>query len=111
MYISVENLFFIILSILGGTALVFLIIFLSKGIKFLQNLNSIIEKNEGNVTKVIDSLPEAAENIVNITDNVKNVSEAVNDVTEEVVETKDSLTEYLKIGKDIFAIVKDVFSK
>lgn len=111
MYISVENLFFIILSLLGAVALVFLIIFLNKAIKFIGKIDSVIGNNEHNINKLMSSLPEASDNVVTLTENLKDVSEVVTSTTADVIDTKENISEYLQIGKDVFAIIKDVFLK
>lgn len=111
MYISVESLFFIVLSILGGTALVFLIILLNKAIRFFNNVNKIIESNEGNIDKVMKTLPDATDNVMVITENVKDVSEVATAFTADIIDKKECISDYFVIAKDIFAIVKDVFIK
>jgi predicted PurR-regulated permease PerM len=102
---------YFILFILGSTALVFLIIFLSRLANLIARIDKVFEKNENNLNAVFDTLPQASDNLTQISENLKDVSDVVTSATASVITTKESIDDYLDFGKDIYGIIKKVFSK
>ena len=111
MYISIENLFFAILGILGGIALVYIIITLIKLGRLITNMNDVISSNRNNIDKLCESLPVVSRNIIEISDNVKDVSEVVTEATAEVIVAKDNITSNIGTIKDILNIIVSIFTK
>ena len=111
MYISIENLFFAILGILGGIALVYIIITLIKLGRLITNMNDVISSNRNNIDKLCESLPVVSRNITEISDNVKDVSEVVTEATAEVIVAKDNITSNIGTIKDILNIIVSIFAK
>lgn len=111
MYISIENLFFAILGILGGIALVYIIITLIKLGRLITNMNDVISSNRNNIDKLCESLPVVSRNIIEISDNVKDVSEVVTEATAEVIVAKDNITSNIGTIKDILNIIVSIFAK
>ena len=102
---------YFILFVLGSTALVFLIIFLSKLTNLIKRIDKVLEANENNINAVFDTLPQASDNIAQMSENLKDVSDVVTGATASMITTKESVEDYLNFGKDIFGIIKKVFSK
>lgn len=111
MYISIEDLFLVLLGILGGVALVYLIITLVKLGKLITNMNDILSSNRNNIDKLCESLPVVSKNIIEISDNIKDVSEVVTETTAEVIVAKDNITSNIGTIKDILNIVLAIFTK
>ncbi len=109
MTIPVSYLFYGALIILGGVALVYLILVLSKFLKTLDKVNSIIDSNEKNIKDLMDNLPKACENVVAITDNVKDISDVAVETTASAVVAKENISDYITTIKDILLIIKKVF--
>lgn len=111
MYISIEDLFLGILGILGGVALVYIIITLAKFGKLITSINDVLSSNRKNIDKLCESLPVVSQNIIEISDNVKDVSEVVTETTAEVIVAKDNITSNIGTIKDILNILVSIFTK
>lgn len=109
MTIPVSYLFYGALIILGSVALVYLILVLSRFLKTLDKVNSIIDSNKKNIKDLMDNLPKACENVVAITDNVKDISDVAVETTASAVVAKENISDYITTIKDILLIIKKVF--
>lgn len=104
MYISLYDLFWAIVGIIGVTALIYAIIVLQRLAKLISSVDEIVSSNKSNINKLCNDLPA-------ISDNIKDVSEVVTEVTAEAIAAKDSLASNLGTVKDIINIIISVFSK
>ncbi|MCR4943798.1 MAG: hypothetical protein K5986_04955 [Clostridium sp.] len=104
MYISLYDLFWGIVGIMGFIALIYIIIVLRRFAGLISSLNDIISTNKSNINKLCGDLPD-------ISDNIKNVSEVLTEVTAEAIEVKDNLADDLGVIKDIISIIISIFSK
>lgn len=104
MYISIYDLFWSVVGILGIAAIIYLIIVLHKFSLLISSLNSILSSNRENIDKLCSDLPD-------ITDNLKDVSEVITETTADVIVAKDNLLNNVEIIKDIINIILSVFSK
>ncbi|PJI06819.1 MULTISPECIES: hypothetical protein [Clostridium] len=111
MYIKLSTLGFICLGMLIAVALIYLIILIHKLSQTVSKVNLIIDKNEKNISEVIDSLPEICENISDIGENARLVTEVVTEATASAVEAKNNISEYLVIIKDIIGMIRAIFKK
>lgn len=111
MYIELSTLGFVCLGTLLAVALIYLIILIHKLCQTVSKVNLIIDKNEKNISDVMDKLPKTCENISEISENAKLVSEVVTETTASAVEVKNNISEYLEIIKDIINIVRAIFKK
>jgi ABC-type transporter Mla subunit MlaD len=111
MYISLGDLFWVVIGIAGFVALVYLIITLSKFGKLLTSVNDLLSQNRKNIDKLCKDLPLVTENALEISDNLKDVSAVVTEATAEAIVAKDNLVNNIDTIKDILAIVLSVFSK
>ena len=104
MYISLFNLCFGLLFILGAIALIILIMVLLKLFKFLSRVNGIIERNEKNMDEILVSLPKATKNFLELSDNLKAVGEVLTETTATAIETKEHIDDYKEVFFDILKI-------
>lgn len=111
MYIDLSSLFWGFIGVLGAVAIVFLIIALYKLTKLIDNLNSLILTNKTSIDKLCSTLPQAADNIVELSDNLKDVSEVVTATTADVIVAKENITSNFETVKDIIDIIVKVFAK
>jgi len=111
MYIKLSTLGFVCLGVLLAVALIYLIILIHKLCQTVSKVNSIIDKNEKNISEFMDNLPKTSENISEITENAKLVSEVITETTASAVEAKNNISEYLVIIKDIISIIRAIFKK
>ncbi|MBC8062364.1 MAG: hypothetical protein H7Y18_17080 [Clostridiaceae bacterium] len=111
MYISLYDLCFGILFILGNITLIVLIMVLIKLFKFLARINGLMERNEKNIDEILISLPQATENFLELSEDLKAVGEVITETTATAIVAKEHIDDYTKIFMDILKIVKTVFSK
>ncbi len=104
---------FVIFSTLGIVSLIAVF----KLIRLLNNINSLVEKNERNIEDTLKELPFIAKDIRATTNNVKDSTDLVKDVSFEVVDSvktsminavsnKDTVLAY---GKTLIDIVRGIF--
>lgn len=79
--LTVQDLFKLILFLLGIGAVTYLIIVLKNINKLLVQVNNIVKLNEKNIDTTIKQLPEISENINMIT---KNTNNAIKELTPEI---------------------------
>ena len=110
MYISLSQLFKIILGSLGIATLILFIILLIRFIKLINNINSLIDRNKENITTTCSNLPAISKNAIEITDNVKGIAEVATEATAAIV-AKDNLLSNYETIKDIINIIASIFIK
>ena len=111
MYISLSQLFKIILGSLGIATLILFIILLIRFIKLINNINSLIDRNKENITTTCSNLPAISKNANEITDNVKGIAEVATEATAEAIVAKDNLLSNYETIKDIINIIASIFIK
>jgi len=110
-YISLINLCYGILFILGTIALIILIMVLIKLFSFLSRVEGLIKRNEKNVDEILISVPKATKNFLDLSDNLKAVGDVITETTANVIETKQHLEGYKDVFIDILKIATLVFTK
>lgn len=111
MYISLFDLFWAVIGLIGAIALIFSIITLSRIGKLANNINILLNANKQNIDKICKDLPIVTENAIEISDNLKDVSAVVTEATADAIVAKDSLMNNVDTIKDILNIILSVFSK
>lgn len=111
MYIRLDSLVYGILIILGIVALVLTIMLLLKLYKLVSRVNGLLERNEKNIEEMLVAFPKATNNFLELSDGLKNVGDVITETTATAIETKENLEDYITIFKDVFLIIKQVFSK
>jgi ABC-type transporter Mla subunit MlaD len=111
MYISLCDLFWAVIGLVGVIALIYFIITLSKIRKLVANINDLLSENSKDITKLCKDLPIVTRNAIDISDNLKDVSAVVTEATANAIVTKDSLVNNIDTIKDILSIILSVFSK
>ncbi len=79
--LTVQDLFKLILFLLGIGALTYLILILKNINRLISQVNTVMKENEKNIDITIKQLPEISENINSIT---KNTNTAIKDLTPEI---------------------------
>lgn len=111
MYIDLWDLFWGVIGVIGGAALVFIIITLNNLTKLIKNANNLIEQNKNNINTLCNKLPEISDNITEISGNVKDISDVATEVTAEAIVAKDSILSNYETAKDILNIILSIFTK
>ena len=111
MYISLYDLCFGILFILGTIALVILIMVLIKLFGLLARVSDLIKRNEKNMDEILTVLPKATKNFLELSSDLKAVGEVITETTATVIATKEHLEGYSDVFMDILKIVTLVFAK
>ena len=110
MYISLHNLFTGIIFLLLIGILVLGIIVLIKLNKTINNILEILEKNKKNIEDTCSKLPIVSKNMIEITDNIKDISEVATEFTADAIVTKENIINNYDMIREIFKIVKSIFS-
>ena len=107
--IPLSELVTIILFLLGATALIFIILVLSKLLNVLKNVNSIVEGNKENIDKTIEKLPGITDNALEITDMLKNNMSDIQGVFESIGKISDTVKKGVDtINNDIILKAKSI---
>ena len=67
---------------------------------FINNINSLIDRNKENITTTCSNLPAISKNAIEITDNVKGIAEVATEATAEAIVAKDNLLSNYETIKD-----------
>lgn len=111
MYISLFDLFWAVIGLIGVVALIYFMITLSRLGKLANNINDLLSENKKNIGKLCKDLPIVTGNAIEISDNLKDVSAVVTEATADAIVAKDSLVNNIDTIKDILSIILSVFSK
>lgn len=111
MYVRLDYLIFAIFALIAAVALILLIIVLFKLNKVLTVVGGILQRNEKNIDKVMETLPQATNNFLELSDDLRLVGEVITETTASAIETKEHIEDYVSIFKEILLIVKHVFGK
>ena len=111
MYVSLYSLCLGILFVLGTVALIILIMVLIKLLKFISRVNGLLERNEKNMDEILNTLPMATKNFLELSDDLRAVGEVITETTATAIETKEHVEDYIDVFKDIIKIIKKVFDK
>ncbi|MGM9988712.1 MAG: hypothetical protein ACI35O_16020 [Bacillaceae bacterium] len=114
MYISPTAIYVIlatILAILGGVALVYLILLLNNARKFYGEVNNLIGSNKQELESFLRDLPVATHNMRQASEHIKDVTEAVTETAADFLVTRDNVKTNIEILTEILMIVKKVFFK
>lgn len=119
--LTVQDLFKLILFLLGIGALSYLIVVFKNINKILLKVNSFIETNEKNINTIVNQFPEISENINSITrtasttieeitpevaelvTNVNEITEKIDSITESIDNTTYKISETMDIVTDTVA--------
>ena len=111
MYISLNDLFTGIVSLLLMGILVLGFIVLFKLNNIVTNILEILQNNKKNINSTCEELPIISKNIIEITDNIKDISEVATEFTADAIVTKENFFNNYEVVKEILKILKSVFLK
>lgn len=95
MYISIDELFWLIISILIIGVLVILIPCLLKLLKISSNIDEMLKQNKNNLDITLS--------------NLKDISNAATEFTADIIIAKESMTDKIHNTKEIVKIISEVF--
>lgn len=100
---------YVIVAILGGIALIYLILVLKNILKITSQLSQVIEQNTDNLNQMIQDATKITDNVASVSDSAKDISDVVTDTTADLLLAKDRMQSNMGMIADILQIVKEVF--
>lgn len=110
MYIDL-NLIYLVLTLLGCAALVYIIITLNNFNKLIRNANDILKENKNSINDSVSKFPEVVSSLKEVGTDMKDITEAITDVTAEFIVTKENIKSNFEVATDILTILRSVFKK
>jgi septation ring formation regulator EzrA len=120
--LTIQDLFKLILFLLGIGALTYLILILKNLNKIISKADTIMESNVKEIDSILKQLPNISENVQSITKNVDNVLEElapeinstvcnINEITKDISSMTDSIENTTHKAYETFDIVAESISE
>lgn len=107
--LTIQDLFKLILYLLGIGALVYFIVLIKNLNSIITNINNLLKQNEKEIDITIKQLPHISENINSISEDAKKLVESVSPDAIKLVNNASSLSEKLdNTSSKVFEAIEEV---